>query len=162
MAQEIERKFLVTGDAWRAGATGVLMRQAYLCREAGRTVRVRLAGAAAWLTIKGKSEGIARAEYEYAIPPAEAVELLGLCLPGEVSKTRYLVAHAGMTWEVDVFHGENDGLVVAEIELIDAAMVLDLPGWAGREVSHLPRYFNARLADHPYSRWSAAERAGEW
>ena len=161
MAREIERKFLVTGDSWRAGATTIPMRQGYLCRDPGRTVRVRLAGDDAWLTIKARSTGITRSEFEYRIPPAEATELLALCLPGVVAKTRHRVRHDGMIWEVDEFHGENHGLIVAEIELPDAGRAVNLPSWAGREVSHLPRYFNARLADHPFNAWTAGERAGE-
>lgn len=154
MAVEIERKFLVADGSWRDGAAaGVRMSQGYLSRETGRTVRVRVAGEKAWLTIKGAAEGISRAEFEYEIPVAEAVELLGLCEPSVIDKTRFCVAHHGHIWEVDVFHGENEGLVVAEVELADAAEVPEMPPWVGEEVSDDRRYANSMLSRTPFSAW---------
>ena len=153
MGTEIERKFLVRGAGWRVGP-GARYRQGYLSSEPERTVRVRVAGAAAWLTIKGATRGIARPEYEYAIPVAEAEELLdGLCQRPLIEKTRYRVDHGAHTWEVDEFHGDNEGLVIAEVEVQDAAEEVALPAWVGEEVSHDPRYFNSNLARHPYRRW---------
>jgi CYTH domain-containing protein len=146
MPLEVERKFLVLGDGWRAGATGSRhLRQGYLAREDGVTVRLRLAGAAALLTIKGPGL-LARAEYEYPLPLAEAEEMLGtLCAGRRLAKTRHDVPHGGLVWEVDVFEGALAGLVIAEVELPDAAHPLDLPPWAGREVTHDPRFANAAL-----------------
>jgi adenylate cyclase len=153
MATEIERKFLVRGAGWRVGE-GTRFRQGYLSSDPERTVRVRRAGHEAWLTIKGKTSGIARAEYEYAIPPEDAEELLDrLCQRPLIDKTRYRVPHGAHTWEVDEFHDENEGLVLAEVELTDAAEEVALPDWVGEEVSHDPRYFNANLARHPFRRW---------
>ena len=116
-------------------------------------MRVRLAGENAWLTIKGRTRGISRAEFEYAIPPAEARELLGLCLPSVIDKTRHLVRHGGHVWEIDVFHGENEGLVIAEVELLDETESPEIPKWAGAEVSDDARYFNSHLAADPFTRW---------
>lgn len=153
MATEIERKFLVKGDAWQAGSGGVRIAQGYLTRDPGRTVRVRIAGEQAWLTIKGRTEGISRAEFEYEIPAADARELLGLCLPSVIDKTRHRISHGGHVWEVDVFHGENAGLVVAEVELANEAVSPELPPWVGEEVSADARYYNSCLAVFPYSKW---------
>lgn len=154
MALEIERKFLVRDDSWRDQADGgTIYRQGYLCTGKGRTVRVRLSADQAWLTIKGKAEGLARAEYEYPIPVAEAREILDLCLPTVIHKTRYLVKHAGWTWEVDVFSGENEGLIVAEVELDRVDAEVALPAWVGGEVTLEPRYKNSRLTSLPFSRW---------
>ena len=153
MATEIERKFLVTDDSWRDGSPGVRMSQAYLSRDFDRTVRIRIGGEKAWLTIKGRSTGISRLEFEYEIPVAEAAELLELCLPSVIDKTRYEVPHAGHLWEVDVFHGENEGLVVAELEMEHEAVSFDAPPWLGAEVSADPRYSNSRLAEVPYANW---------
>jgi len=156
MKQEIERKFLVKGNAWRARATSARrLRQGYLCVDPGRTVRVRVAGDQAWLTIKGASTGAARAEYEYPLPLAEANRLLDeLCLQPIIDKTRHLVPHEGLTFEVDVFHGENDGLVLAELELEDAGATIALPAWIGAEVTGDERYFNAYLVRRPFKSWS--------
>ncbi len=154
MAIEIERKFLVNGDSWRQGATGVLYRQGYLSTDKMRTVRVRIAGARAFLTIKGHAQGIARPEFEYEIPQEDAAQLLdGLCLQPLIEKRRYLVDYQGLRWEVDEFLGDNAGLVVAEIELDHADQAVVLPTWVGREVSDDPRYFNSSLIAHPYCRW---------
>ena len=153
MATEIERKFLVTDDSWRDGTPGVRISQGYLARDNDRTVRIRTGGEKAWITIKGRSEGISRLEFEYEIPLAEAGELLELCLPSLIDKTRYEVPHAGQVWEVDVFHGENDGLVVAELEMEHEDVSFEPPPWLGEEVSADPRYSNSRLAMTPYANW---------
>ncbi|MEK7952290.1 CYTH domain-containing protein [Luteolibacter soli] len=153
MADEIERKFLVSSDAWRNGPPGVRICQGYLCRDKERTVRVRLAGEKAFLTIKGATSGISRKEFEYAIPPEEAQALLDLCLPLPVDKIRHERKHGGHLWEVDEFLGPNAGLIVAEIELSDANESFERPDWLGREVSDEPRYFNANLAEHPWTEW---------
>lgn len=154
MALEIERKFLVINDEWRGDAPGERIAQGYLSQDPDRTVRVRISGNQAWLTIKGRNHGITRAEFEYAIPPDEARELLGLCLPSVIDKTRYRRQWAGQEWEIDVFHGENTGLVVAELELADAAVRPELPPWVGEEVSADSRYFNSCLASFPYRQWA--------
>lgn len=156
MAVEVERKFLVTGTAWKTGATGVVFRQGYLSTAKERTVRVRSEGPRAVLTIKGVTSGIARLEFEYDIPLADANRMLDdLCERPLIDKTRYRIdAGRGLAWEVDEFHGDNDGLVVAEIELPSAAAGFDRPPWLGEEVSSDPRYFNANLIAHPFRTWS--------
>jgi CYTH domain-containing protein len=154
MPVEIERKFLVADDSWRDGSPGVRMAQGYLSLDPGRTVRVRLAGGDAWLTVKGRSHGIRRVEYEYAIPSVDAVELLEMCLPSIIDKTRHAVDFDGHRWEVDVFHGANEGLVLAEVELESEATDPPFPSWLGAEVSDDPRYFNANLASLPFSHFS--------
>ena len=163
MATEIERKFLVKGEQWRSLATGTVYRQGYLSTKKGCTVRVRLVGDRGYLTIKGLSQGISRAEYEYPIPAKDAQEMLdNLCISEAsredyrpiIEKTRYKIDFAGLIWEVDEFAGENQGLIVAEVELTDEHQVIELPDWIGKEVSDDPRYFNANLVQHPYSQWS--------
>ena len=156
MAREIERKFLVAADGWRAGAHGVRYRQGYLSAgsDARCTVRVRVAGEEAFLTVKGPASGGARDEYEYPIPVADAEEMLSrLAAGGTVEKTRHRVPFAGRTWEVDEFAGENAPLVVAEVELESVGAAVSLPAWVGREVTDDPRYTNASLALRPYSGW---------
>ncbi len=155
MAAEIERKFLVKGTSWRDGSPGVRIAQGYLSQDPERTVRVRIAGDNAWLTIKGRTEGIRRAEFEYAIPLTEARVLLGLCLPAVIDKTRHEISYAGHVWEIDVFHGENAGLLLAEVELADESISPEIPPWAGLEVSADPRYFNSCLAQLPHTKWTA-------
>lgn len=155
MGTEIERKYLVRGDAWRAGARGTRLRQGYLSSDPARTVRVRSAGAAAWLTIKGPPAGRVRAEFEYPIPVADATILLDtLCERPLIDKVRHVVVHAGHTWEIDEFQGENAGLVIAEVELDHAEEPVELPPWVGAEVTDDPRYQNANLVRAPYTRWS--------
>jgi CYTH domain-containing protein len=152
MGIEIERKFLVSGPAWGTQA-GVPYVQGYLNRDKARTVRVRVAGDQAYLTIKGKSEGATRTEFEYPIPMDDARALLALCDGPLIEKTRYRVPHAGFTWDVDVFEGANSGLVVAEIELESETQHFERPDWLGEEVTHDARYFNSNLASHPVSTW---------
>lgn len=152
MAIEIERKFLVQGDAWRA-APAVFYSQGYLNRDKARTVRVRIAGEEAFLTIKGQSVGASRAEFEYAIPVADARELLALCEQPLIEKYRRKITYEGFIWEVDEFLGENLGLVVAEIELPAEDTSFSRPDWVGEEVTSDTRYFNSNLANHPFSQW---------
>lgn len=152
MAIEIERKFLVQGEAWRA-APAVFYSQGYLNRDKARTVRVRIAGDEAFLTIKGQSVGASRAEFEYAIPLADARELLAMCEQPLIEKNRRKIPHAGFVWEVDEFLGENLGLVVAEIELPTEETQFARPDWVGQEVTDDERYFNSNLAKTPFSCW---------
>ena len=154
MGVEIERKFLLAGDAWRALGTPELLRQGYLCAVAERTVRVRVAGTRATLTIKGRSSGATRAEWEYDIPLDDANALLDtLCERPFIEKYRRRIAHAGKVWEVDEFLGANAGLCVAEIELASEDEAFDKPDWIGAEVTHDARYFNSALMRHPFSAW---------
>lgn len=161
MAIEIERKFLVTGSGWRE-ASGVRICQGYLSRDKERTVRVRIAAARAFLTIKGSTQGATRAEFEYEIPSADAEQLLKLCVGPVIEKIRRVIVQDGATWEVDEFLGDNAGLVVAEIELQAEDQAFTRPQWLAEEVTHDPRYFNSNLSVHPYSTWSASRghRAG--
>lgn len=155
MAIEIERKFLVQSDAWRSLAAGVLYRQGYISRGNGRTVRVRQAGDRAYLTIKGATIGLSRSEFEYEIPVDDAeVMLTTLCDRPLIEKKRYRIAIGDLVWEVDEFLGENEGLILAEVELQQAEQTIPLPDWIGAEVSDDPRYFNANLVTHPFTRWS--------
>jgi adenylate cyclase len=154
MGAEIERKFLVRGNAWKALAAGVRMRQGYLSADPERVVRVRIEGDAATLTIKGRTVGATRGEWEYSIPLADAEELLDrLCPRPLVEKFRHRIEQHGMLWEVDEFLGENAGLVVAEIELRSEDQVFVKPDWVGDEVTGDPRYYNANLLRRPYSAW---------
>ncbi|MGA2546992.1 MAG: CYTH domain-containing protein [Rectinemataceae bacterium] len=154
MGIEIERKFLVDTTKWKAADAGTRIVQAYLCSAKERTVRVRLVGEEARLTIKGEARGISRSEYEYPIPTNDAHEMLErLCERPFIEKTRHLVDHAGRTWEVDVFHGDNEGLVVAEVELDEADAKVELPPWTGKEVSEDHRYSNSSLAKRPWPIW---------
>lgn len=154
MGVEIERKFLVAGEGWRAQGEPVLLRQGYLSSHAERTVRVRIEGGRGVLTIKSKNVGAARGEWEYEIPVAEAAELLdGLCERPLIEKYRRRIPFGGFVWEVDEFLGENAGLVVAEIELPAEDAVFDKPDWVGEEVTQDLRYLNSRLIKQPYSTW---------
>lgn len=153
MGVEIERKFLLKGDAWRSLGTPVPMRQGYLSSDKARVVRVRIEGDAACLTIKGKSVGATRGEWEYPVPLADAEELLALCEQPLVEKVRRRIDYAGHVWEVDEFSGVNAGLVVAEIELDSEDAVFDKPEWIGEEVTDDARYYNSNLIKRPYSSW---------
>ena len=154
MGVEIERKFLVRGDGWRSQGQPVLLRQGYLSSDPDRIVRVRIEGDAAVMTIKGRSKGATRGEWEYPIPMQDAEAFLEqLCEQPLIEKTRTRVEHEGMVWEVDEFLGENAGLVVVEIELKSEDQTFSWPDWVGEEVTHDERYFNANLIRHPYSRW---------
>ena len=156
MPLEIERKFLVRGDAWRSLGTGKLYRQGYLSTESARSVRVRVIEDTGYLTVKGKTVNAARLEYEYCIPVEDATAMLdALCERPLIEKTRYRIEHAGLMWEVDEFRGDNAGLLIAEVELDAADQAITLPDWVGEEVTDDPRYYNANLIANPYSRWSA-------
>jgi adenylate cyclase len=160
MGLEIERKFLVAGDAWRAQVrASKTLRQGYLAREAeAASVRVRLEDDEAHLNIKAAVIGSARAEYDYLIPPGEARELLATLCVGKLEKIRHYVEHAGHTWEIDEFLGENQPLVVAEIELGARDETFVTPAWLGREVTDEQRYYNHHLALHPYASWPPSLR----
>lgn len=160
MGVEIERKFLVCGDGWRTD-TGRVFAQAYLSLDPARIVRVRCAGERAFLTIKGATHGISRSEYEYEIPFSDAQELLNLRVGSVISKTRHVVVHAGKRWEIDEFHGDNAGLVVAEIELSAEDETFTVPPWLSREVSDDPRYLNANLATTPFVSWASPPAPGK-
>ncbi|WP_219114442.1 CYTH domain-containing protein [Janthinobacterium sp. UMAB-56] len=154
MGVEIERKFLLQGDAWRGLGQPVLLRQGYLSSARERVVRVRIEGEQAMLTIKGANVGATRGEWEYPIPLADAAELLdGLCEQPLIEKYRHRIGYAGMVWEVDEFLGANAGLVVAEIELASEDQPFEKPDWVGAEVSGDARYYNANLIRQPFSRW---------
>lgn len=153
MAEEIERKFLVEGDEWRALGVGEVFRQGYLSTVKERTVRIRAVGEQAWITIKGLTVGATRAEFEYPIPLSDAEQMLALCEQPIIEKTRHVVDFGGLRWEVDEFRGVNHGLIVAEVELDDPDQPIELPDWIGAEVTDDPRYYNANLIAHPYSVW---------
>jgi CYTH domain-containing protein len=154
MANEIEHKYLVDTGLWRPANAGTLYRQGYLSSVKERVVRVRIAGEQGFLTVKGITVGVTRLEFEYPIPLADATVMLDqLCERPLIEKTRHRETFAGRTWEIDVFHGDNDGLVFAEVEVANAADRVTLPPWAGAEVSADPRYFNNNLANNPYKNW---------
>jgi adenylate cyclase len=154
MSLEIERKFLVLGDEWKKLGSPQAIRQGYLSSQRDRVVRVRIENQTATLTIKGRVTGITRGEWEYEIPLAEADELLsGLCERPLIEKNRTRILHEGMVWEVDEFFGDNQGLVVAEIELESENQVFAKPDWVSVEVTEDARYFNANLLRHPFTTW---------
>lgn len=157
---EIERKFRVRGTPWRQLGAGVALCQGYLGSNARAVVRVRVTGEKAWLTVKGPTTGISRAEFEYAIPHAEGVALLELCGDQRVEKTRYIWREADACFEIDVFEGRNSGLVVAEIELDYPEQAFVRPDWLAEEVSHEARYRNSELSIRPYSEWSSESSPG--
>lgn len=163
MATEIERKFLVKNDHWRSAVyRSTRLRQGYLISDRTRSVRVRVSDEQAHLNIKSATLGVSRSEYEYAIPLADAIEMLEqLCQKPLLEKTRHLVRHGDHVWEIDEFEGDNAGLIVAEVELDAADTVPDLPDWAGTEVSHDARYYNSELAKHPYTTWHGPSRAAD-
>jgi adenylate cyclase len=160
MPLEIERKFLVADEGWRRDADeGRALRQAYLADTGRAAVRVRIEdGARAWLTIKSADPGLTRQEFEYPVPLQDGEALLSLRQGSVVEKTRFLVPHGGHRWEVDVYAGDNEGLVIAEVEIESEGAAVDLPPWLGPEVSGDPRYYASSLARHPFRAW-AAERA---
>ena len=154
MGKEIERKYLVKGEAWRVLAEGAYYRQGYLNSDKERTVRVRSTGDKAYITVKGLTVGATRSEYEYEIPVADGNAMLdALAERPIIEKKRYKIPHRGVTIEVDEFLGENAGLVVAEVELKSADQVFDAPAWLGEEVTGDPKYYNVNLIRHPYSKW---------
>jgi len=155
MAQEIERKFLVKGDFKAEARKATRITQGYLSSVPERTVRVRIKGEKGFITIKGigSASGASRYEWEKEIPVAEVDELLLICEPGVIDKTRYEVARGKHIFEVDEFYGENDGLVVAEVELSSEDEAFDKPAWLGEEVTGDARYFNSMLMKNPYTKW---------
>jgi len=152
---EIERKFLVDAGKWQQAdkPEGILYRQGYLMSEKHCTIRVRIAGGRAFMTIKGASSGISRAEYEYEIPVADASQMLDNLAVSEISKTRFAVPFEGKLWEVDVFLGDNAGLIIAEIELQSEDERFEKPEWVTEEVSSDLRYYNSKLSVNPYKNW---------
>lgn len=155
MFQEIERKFLVKGDFKADAVQSVEITQGYLCKDNGLTVRVRIKGDKGFLTIKGKRTGISRFEWEKEISENEAFALLEQADSRRITKTRHLVKNTDgrHVWEVDEFHGDNEGLIMAEIELSDENEPFDKPDWIGEEVTDDPRYYNAQLVKNPYKNW---------
>ncbi len=153
MGHEIERKFLPRNDQWRGRGDAIEIRQGYLHTEPGRSVRVRIAGPQAFLTIKGPVRGASRLEFEYGIPLRDASELMRLCTGSIIEKTRHRIPVGNLVWEVDEFAGENAGLILMEVELESENQAVDLPGWVGREVTGDPRFFNGALSRHPFRRW---------
>lgn len=154
MALEIERKFLVHPDTFAPTSQGRMIKQGYLNLDPDRTVRVRILGDQGWLTIKGRTENATRLEFEYPIPLSDANELLATLCQQVIEKTRYIVPTSHeLVWEVDVFHGENAPLIVAEIELPHVESTFDKPEWLGKEVTEDQRYYNSQLAQHPFQSW---------
>ena len=160
MGIEIERKFLPKGDAWRRAIDGQggLVRQGYLLSASHCTVRVRVTGESAWMTVKGITTGASRAEYEYPVPLEDATAMLeSLCEKPLIEKTRYVVRQDGIAYEIDEFHGANAGLVVIEVELASEDQAIRLPDWIGTEVTGDARYRNSGLVRHPYAEWAVRE-----
>jgi adenylate cyclase len=156
MPEEIERKFLVKNDSFKSFGKPFHIHQGFLCTEKERVVRVRIQGDVAYLTIKGITKGITRAEYEYEIPIADAKYMLeNLCIRPTIEKYRFKINVEGFTWEVDEFQGDNEGLVIAEIELESAGEEFPKPAWIGEEVSNDPRYYNVNLVKNPYKNWKS-------
>ncbi len=154
MGTEIERKYLVSSEAWRPGYESRRLRQGYLAVGPPASVRVRVSGSKAYLNIKQSTLDISRDEFEYPLPVEDAEFMLAnLCQGRLVEKMRHLVRFGGLVWEVDIFEGANAGLVVAEVELERADQPVELPPWVGREVSGEARYLNSSLAQRPYSEW---------
>jgi adenylate cyclase len=154
MALEIERKFLVNNRDWMDGYTGEYYVQGYLFTDPEKVVRIRIVGEKAFLTVKGKNEGPLRKEYEYPIALDDAKEMIdSFCKGRVVEKMRYKIVYANKLWEVDVFLGANEGLIIAEVELDYINEPVELPAWIGMEVTEDPRYYNSSLAKHPFSRW---------
>ncbi len=159
MPLEIERKFLVTHTHWRSEALGLYCCQGYLSQRSDITVRVRTLGEKAFLTIKKRQEPtqrISRLEFEYEIPFHEAQELQKLCKIPLIEKTRYRLHYGGKMWDIDQFHGRNEGLLMAEVELNDPKEAIELPSWVGEEVSDDSRYYNSNLALHPFEEWKGS------
>lgn len=155
MGVEIERKFLIDKNSLGPLSNGYQIKQGYIQTIDLTTVRVRIRDEEAFLTLKSKNQGTSRLEFEYPIPLKDANEMLSkFCHSARVEKTRYLISHQGHTWEIDVFEGENKGLVVAEIELQSEDETFILPKWVKEEVSNDARYYNANLIEYPYSQWA--------
>ena len=156
MPIEIERKYLVKHDLWNALAKpkGEYYRQGYIVNEKVKTVRVRATENQGFITIKGKTDNPAvKPEYEYQIPKAEAIELLDGFTENNIEKIRYKIEYQGKTWEIDLFYGDNEGLIVAEIELNSMEESYQIPEWIDREVTHESKYFNSNLSKNPFKNW---------
>lgn len=154
MAKEIERKFLTKSSEYRHLAEAVIYRQGYICNFTDKTVRIRLAGDKAFITIKGAATGYSRDEFEYEIPPDDARQMLDkLCEKPLIEKTRRIIALTDKTWVVDEFEGDNEGLIMAEVELLFAGEPFETPAWIGKEVTGDPRYSNSNLGINPYKNW---------
>jgi len=154
MAKEIERKYLLKNDNWRKEAQPVYYKQGYLSYGQGNTVRIRIAGNEAWVTIKSATVGISRSEFEYLIPIADANSILDdICFKPLIEKYRSKIKYKGMIWEVDEFLGENKGLIIAEVELENENQQVEIPEWIGEEVSSDKRYYNSYLVKNPYKNW---------
>ncbi len=154
---EIERKYRVINELWaplRNALKGALIQQAYLSVDPTCTVRIRIAETQAFLTVKGESRGISREEFEYAIPMADGAEIMKMVKTAVINKHRYKVEFRGYTWEVDEFFGDNEGLILAEVELANESEQPEWPGWVASEVSGDPRFYNLNLALHPYKTWT--------
>ncbi|MPZ37373.1 MAG: CYTH domain-containing protein [Rhizobiales bacterium] len=161
MSFEIERKFLVRSDDWRAHVSSqTTIRQAYLAANGKSSIRVRIQGnATATLTIKSRPAELRRLELEYPIPVLQAEALMQLREGPLIEKVRHVVPHGPLTWEVDVFSGENEGLIIAEVELKDVNQHVDLPSWVGREVTALRQYYNSSLVNRPFRSWSLQDQS---
>jgi len=154
MAKEIERKYLLKNNDWKTEVDqGTVLKQGYLNTDPERTVRVRLVGQKGMLTIKSKNVGITRNEFEYEIPYSDTLELLKLCEPPLIEKTRYKIHQDGLIWEIDIFAGENEGLAIAEVELTNENQTFHSPSWLGKEVSSEAKYYNSNLVLHPFKKW---------
>lgn len=154
MAQEIERKFLLKNQNWKAFSdSGTEIKQGYLSTEKERTVRIRIRGDKGILTIKGATVGMSRLEFEYEIPIFDARELILLCKKPIIEKTRFLLKADELTWEIDIFSGENKGLEIAEVELNTENQTVNLPDWIGEEVTSDSRYYNSNLVKNPFKNW---------
>ena len=153
MPKEIERKFLLTNDEWRKNAEGESYKQGYLSTVAERSVRIRIKSNKGFLTVKGKTTGFTRHEFEYEIPADDAEQMLTMCVQPIINKIRYKIKYDEHTWEIDEFFGENQGLILAELELESEEQIFSKPPWIGNEVTGAPRYYNASLVQNPFSKW---------
>jgi adenylate cyclase len=155
MPFEIERKFLIEKDLWYAlkKPIGEDITQAYLVNEPGKVIRIRVTDSNGFITIKGPTENLTRLEFEYPVPREDALEILNLFGSKRIEKTRYKIEFHGHLWEIDEFFGDNEGLVIAEIELKSQEESFDKPSWLGEEVTHDHRYYNSYLSEHPYIKW---------
>lgn len=154
MAKEIERKFLIKQTELGPLEGGAAIKQGYISTKDNTAVRIRVTGRKAYLTLKGENKGVTRTEFEYEIPVVDAEQIISeLCTGPVVEKTRYLITYVDHTWELDVFHGDNEGLMVAEIELSREDERFEIPNWLGAEVSDDARYYNSSLLDHPFKNW---------
>lgn len=155
MGIEIERKFLVDKEKWSRvlKPEAETIKQKYLVTDKEKTIRIRIKGEKGFITLKGKKKGLRRSEFEYEIPVKDAVSMMASFGGGMISKTRYKIKHEGKLWEVDEFHEDNEGLIVAEIELQTESETFLSPAWLGKEVSHDSRYYNSNLTIKPYNRW---------